>query len=199
MKDDALIVFTGDKGGVGKSTLAVLMTEWLLSQSKKVHLVDADPNQTSKIWTEKCEALGYKANFPDAPITIVDTAGTSGSSLNQYIRKADIIVVPFQPHVADLETVVGWFLSINDGLQSRVVFVPNRLTNTKEQRDGLDELRQVVKEAGRGRVAPGLSNRPAVYPPLLNGRKENFFSLPLDEKVKKEVQTTFAGIMRSRG
>jgi chromosome partitioning protein len=132
-------------------------------------------------------------------VKIVDTAGTSGSSLNQYIRKADIIVVPFQPHVADLETVVGWFLSINEGLQSRVVFVPNRLTKTKEQRDGLQELRQVVKEAGRGRVAPGLSNRPAVYPPLLNGRKENFFSISLDEKVKKEVQTTFAGIMRSRG
>jgi cellulose biosynthesis protein BcsQ len=199
MKDGALIVFTGDKGGVGKSTLALLMTEWLLSQGKKVHLVDADPNQTSKIWTEKCEALGYKANFPEAPMMIVDTAGTSGSSLNQYIRKADIIVVPFQPHVADLETVVGWFLSINEGLQSRVVFVPNRLTNTKEQRDGLQELRQVVKEAGRGRVAPGLSNRPAVYPPLLNGRKENFFNLPLDEKVKKEVQTTFASIMRNRG
>ena len=199
MKDGALIVFTGDKGGVGKSTLAVLMTEWLLSQGKKVHLIDADPNQTSKIWTEKCEALGYKANFPEAPMMIVDTAGTSGSSLNQYIRKADIIVVPFQPHVADLETVVGWFLSINEGLQSRVVFVPNRLTNTKEQRDGLQELRQVVKEAGRGRLAPGLSNRPAVYPPLLNGRKENFFNLPLDEKAKKEVQTTFASIMRNRG
>jgi chromosome partitioning protein len=199
MKDGALIVFTGDKGGVGKSTLAVLMTEWLLSQGKKVHLIDADPNQTSKIWTEKCEALGYQASFSEAPVTIVDTAGTSGSSLNQYIRKADIIVVPFQPHVADLETVVGWFLSINEGLQSRVVFVPNRLTNTKEQRDGLQELRQVVKEAGRGRLAPGLSNRPAVYPPLLNGRKENFFSLPLDEKVKKEVQTTFAEIMRKRG
>ena len=199
MQNGALIVFTGDKGGVGKSTLAVLMTEWLLAQGTKVHLVDADPNQTAKIWTEKCAALGYTASFPEAPVTIVDTAGTSGSSLNQYIRKADIIVVPFQPHVADLETVVGWFLSINEGLQSRVVFVPNRLTHTKEQRDGLQELRQVVQEAGRGRLAPGLSNRPAVYPPLLNGRQENFFRLPVDEKVKQEVQTTFAGIMQHRG
>jgi hypothetical protein len=60
------------------------------------------------------------------------------------------------------------------------VFVPNRLANTKEPRDGLQELRNVLKEEGRGRMAPGLSNRPAVYPPLLNGRKENFFTLPLD-------------------
>ena len=77
MDESTLIVFTGDKGGVGKSTLAVLMTEWLLSQGTKVHLVDADPNQTSKIWTEKCESRGYRASAPDAPVTIADTAGTS--------------------------------------------------------------------------------------------------------------------------
>jgi hypothetical protein len=77
------------------------------------------------------------------------------------------------------------------------VFVPNRLANTKEPQDGLQELRNVLKEEGRGRMAPGLSNRPAVYPPLLNGRKENFFTLPLDEKVKKEVRATFASILRN--
>jgi chromosome partitioning protein len=76
MKDGIIIVFTGDKGGVGKSTLAVLMTEWLLSQGKTVHLIDADPNQTSKTWVDKCEVLGYRINAPNAPVTIVDTAGT---------------------------------------------------------------------------------------------------------------------------
>lgn len=197
MKDDTLIVFTGDKGGVGKSTLAVLMTEWLLSQGKQVHLIDADPNQTSKTWAEKCAALGYQVSFPDASITIVDTAGTSGSSLNKYIRRADIIVVPFQPHVADLETVVGWFLSINPELQKHAIFVPNRLTQTKEQREGLQQVSDMLKEEGRGCLAPGLSNRPAVYPPLLNGRKENFFRLPLDEKVKQEVEAVFSSIIRN--
>jgi chromosome partitioning protein len=195
MKDGTLIVFTGDKGGVGKSTLAVLMAEWLLAQGKTVRLIDADPNQTSKTWVEKCEALGYRVHTPSAQMTIVDTAGTSGSSLNKYIRQADVIVVPFQPHVADLETVVGWFLSINAELQRRVVFVPNRLTHTKEQRDGLQELAHVLAEEGRGRMAPGLGNRPAVYPPLLNGRPENFFALPIDGKVKEEVQTMFTSIL----
>src|SRR5215475_2969909 len=157
MKDDVLIVFTGDKGGVGKSTLAVLITEWFLSQGKQVNLIDADPNQTSKTWVEKCGALGYQVSFPDAHVTIVDTAGTSGSSLNKYIRRADTIVVPFQPHVADLETVVGWFLSINQELQSRVVFVPTRLTSTKEQRDGLQEFRNIITDEGGRSQEPNLS------------------------------------------
>jgi cellulose biosynthesis protein BcsQ len=196
MSERTLIVFTGDKGGVGKSTLAALMTEWLLSQGTQVHLVDADPNQTAQIWADKCASQGYRVSAPDAPVTIADTAGTSGASLNRYIRQADIIVVPFQPHVADLETVVGWFLSINEELQARVVFVPNRLTHTKEQRDGLEALRKILREAGQGRLAPGLSDRPAVYPPLLNGRKENFFNLRVDEKVKQEVRATFQSIMQ---
>ena len=199
MSDTRLIVLTGDKGGVGKSTLAALLTEWFLSQGKQVKLIDADPNQTSKTWADKCKDLGYKVSTPEAPVTIVDTAGTSGSSLTMYIRKADIIVVPFQPHVADLETVVGWFTSIHPELQDRVVFVPNRLTTptlTREQREGLQQLRDVLKDEGRGRLAPGLSNRPAVYPPLLNGRGENFFSLLQDEKVRDELTTVFNDILR---
>ena len=200
MSDKRLIVLTGDKGGVGKSTLAALLTEWFLSKGKQVNLIDADPNQTTQMWADKCQDCGYKVSTPDAPVTIVDTAGTSGSSLTMYIRKADIIVVPFQPHVADLETVVGWFTSIHPELQDHVVFVPNRLTTptlTREQREGLQQLRDVLKEEGRGRLAPGLSNRPAVYPPLLNGRSQNFFSLLQDERVREELTTVFADIIRT--
>jgi cellulose biosynthesis protein BcsQ len=200
MSDTRLIVLTGDKGGVGKSTLAALLTEWFLSKGKQVNLIDADPNQTTKTWADKCKDVGYQVSTPDAPVTIVDTAGTSGSSLTMYIRKADIIVVPFQPHVADLETVVGWFTSIHPELQNRVVFVPNRLTTptlTREQREGLQQLRDVLKDEGRGRLAPGLSNRPAVYPPLLNGRRENFFRLLQDERVRDELITVFNNIIRT--
>ena len=174
MTESTLIVFTGDKGGVGKSTLAVLMMEWLLSKGKQVQLVDADPNQTSKIWAEKCEALGYRVSTPDAPVTIVDTAGTSGASLNRYILQADI-------HRGALSAARG-----RPGNRAGVVSLSqrrtcsaawswsHRLTNTKEQRDGLEELRKILKETGRGRLAPGLSNRPAVYPPNAQRTERQF-------------------------
>jgi len=199
MQDEFLIVFTGDKGGVGKSTLAILLTEWLVSLGNKVKLLDADPNQTTQTWVDKCKALGYQVSSPDADMTVVDTAGTSGSSLNKYIRTADTIIVPFQPHVADLETVVGWFLSLKEELQERVIFVPNRLANTKEQREGLKEVQDILKEEGRGRLAPGLSNRPAVYPPLLNGRSDNFFNMKLGDKVEQETIDLLKGILPHYG
>lgn len=196
MANDVFIVLTGDKGGVGKSTLAALVTEWLVSRGIPVRVVDADPNQTLKTWVDKCEALGYRVSSPEASVTVVDTAGTSGSSLNQYIRRADIILVPFQPHVADLEVVLGWFLSIKESLQERVIFVPNRLSRTREQREGLNELQAVLKEEGRGEMVQGLSNRPAVYPPLLNGRGENSFHANSDQKLMEETRPLFAAIAR---
>ena len=195
MKDRMLIALTGDKGGVGKSTLAILLAEWLVMKGHRVHVIDADPNQTSQTCIDKCRDQGYEISSSNGTVTIVDTAGTSGSSLHKYIRQADLILVPFQPHVADLETVVGWFLSLNAELQSRVVFVPNRLTNTKEQRDGLAELESTLKEEGRGRMVSGLSNRPAVYPPLFNGRKENFFQLKHDAPTREELQRIFTSIL----
>jgi chromosome partitioning protein len=194
MQDDMLIVLTGDKGGVGKSTIAVLITEWLISTGVKVKLIDADPNQTIQTWVDKCYELGYKVSSPDASVTVIDTPGTVGSSLNKYILNAKIILIPFQPHVADLEVVVGWFLSVKESLQSRVIFVPNRLSRTIEQRDGIKELKAIIAEEGRGTLIDGLSNRPAVYPPLLNGRGENFFNNSQSKKIFIETQPLFKEI-----
>ena len=197
MKEPLLIAFTGDKGGVGKSTLAILLAEWLTKKGIRVNIVDADPNQTAQTCVDKCQEQGYRISTPSASVTIVDTAGTSGSSLQRYIRQADLIIVPFQPHVADLETVVGWFLSLNESLQNRVIFVPNRLAHTREQRDGLAELNAMLKEQGRGKLAPGLSNRPAVYPPIFNGRKENLFNTKLDPSAEAELRQLFESILES--
>ncbi len=188
------ISVTGDKGGVGKSTIACLLAEWFDYNKQKIKLIDADPNQTTKTWLEKCEEAGRTINFPNAEITIVDTAGTSGSSLIKYIKDSDLILVPFQPHVSDLEIVVGWFLSLNQPLQGRVKFIPNRLSYTKEQKDGLEELQKIIIKEGRGELLSGLSNRPAVYPPFLNGSEFNFFSENLDEKVKDETNSLFTSI-----
>ncbi|MEM9948762.1 MAG: ParA family protein [Cyanobacteria bacterium P01_D01_bin.36] len=194
MADKHLIAVTGDKGGVGKSTLAALTAEWFLYHDKTVHVVDADPNQTTKTWVDKCAELGRQINVDSAEMTIVDTAGTSGSSLTQYIRKADLILVPFKPHVADLEVIVGWFLSLKDVLQERVLFIPNMLSRTKEQREGYQALTDAVEEEGRGRIISGLVHRDAVYPPFLNGSTQNFFAGKLDKKTRQEVESLFQEI-----
>lgn len=197
MADQYLIAVTGDKGGVGKSTITALLAEWLNHHNRTVKVIDADPNQSTKTWLDKCEAMGRVIGSETATFTVVDTAGTSGSSLIKYIRNADAILVPFKPHVADLEVVVGWFLSLKESLQERVMFIPNMLSRTKEQEAGFSELDQILQEEGRGIRLPGLTERKAVYPPLLNGSDKNFFDSKLDTNTQKETASLFKQILNA--
>lgn len=195
MNKEFLIAVTGDKGGVGKSTLAALLAEWLLHQGHSVQIIDTDPNQTTQTGVDKCVDFGRKISTANAEITIVDTAGTSGSSLTKYIRYADSILIPFKPHVADLEVVVGWFLALKESLQSRVLFVPNMLSNTKEQRAGVAELQSIITEETRGQLLSGLMERKAVYPPILNGSAKNFFDTNIDYKTRDETKELLSKIV----
>lgn len=197
MAENRLIAVTGDKGGVGKSTIVSLLAEWLLHEKQTVKVVDADPNQTTKTWIDKCAGFGRQISHDKASITIVDTSGTSGSSLTQYIRKADLILVPFKPHVADLEVVMGWFLSLKEAIQERVLFIPNMVSKTKEQRTGIEELEKIVKEEGRGQLLSGISERKAVYPSLLNGSDTNFFDGKLDANTRSETEKLFTQILEA--
>ena len=196
MNKDFLIAVTGDKGGVGKSTIAALLAEWLLASGLSIRIIDTDPNQTTQTWVDKCAGFGRTISTPNANIIIVDTAGTSGSSLTKYIRHADSILVPFKPHVADLEVVVGWFLSLKESLQSKVLFIPNMLSNTKEQRAGVAELESIIMDETRGQLLPGLMERKAVYPPILNGSAKNFFDTSIDYKTRDETKELLTKIIQ---
>jgi len=168
------IVITSDKGGVGKSTLAALIIEWLNFNNISVDLVDADPIQTTRTWSDNCASDGRSVLSQIADYLIVDTAGTSGAGLT-WLQKGDIIIAPFQPHYADIKTVLDWFYVINSTLQKKVMFIPNRYQKTNEQKDGLLQVKKVLDAENAGTLLPFLSNRPAIYGTLLNGSNTNFF------------------------
>jgi len=185
------IVVTGDKGGVGKSTIVGLLADWYNYQSIPVTITDSDPNQTIQTWIDKCFEKKYSVNSESSKIEIIDTAGTSGSSLIKYIQHSNTIIVPFHPHVSDLEIVIGWFLSLNEILKKKVYFLPNRLRDTTEQRRGLAVIKKMISSDGYGEILPGLRDRPAVYPPFLNGNSTPFFEYCNDIKIKNEINECF--------
>lgn len=179
------IVITSDKGGVGKSTLAALIIEWLNFNNKKVDLIDVDPIQTTRTWSDNCESDNRNVLSKNPDYLIVDTAGTSGAGLT-WLQKADIIIAPFQPHYADIKTIVDWFYLINKNLQKKVMFFPNRYQKTNEQKEGLSQVKRILETESIGYLLPHLSNRPAVYGVILNGSSNNFFSQHSDKTVIEE-------------
>ena len=186
------IAVTGDKGGVGKSTISGLLAQWFVYKDYTVDILDADPNRTIYTWLEKCKNNNFDfCTAKEADVLIIDTAGTAGASLIRYVKDADLIIIPFQPHIADLEIVIGWFLSINSSLQEKVVFIPNRKEGTNEQKEGIAQVDKIIKEYNNGFLLKGLNNRPAIYPTLLNSLSDNYFSTLKDNKALNEINNNF--------
>ncbi len=183
------IVITGNKGGTGKTTIATLLAEYLTYQKKKVNLIDTDPNQALQSWINNCQEEGrlVSSRFP-VDYQIIDTAGVSGGS-ETYLKRADLMLVPFIPHYVDLQVIIPWYNSLPWKDKQKVYFLPNRYQKTKEQQEGLTQL---LNETGRdmevGVILPPLSHRPALYGSVLNGSKENFFTKKKSEPAKKVFQ-----------
>jgi chromosome partitioning protein len=169
------IAITNEKGGTGKSTIACLLVEYLNHLNQKVQLIDTDPIQTSQTWANNCKLEGRQVSQTPANYQIIDTAGSSGSALS-WLAQADLILVPFRPHYADLQTTTTWFTSLKSDWQAKVIFIPNHWQNTKEQREGLVQIKEVIAEEKQGQITNPLTNRPALYGTLLNGSKVNFFA-----------------------
>lgn len=197
------IVLANGKGGVGKSTIAALLVEWLNHRKISVGIFDGDPNQTLQTWALYCEQEGRPVAVPHAraDVTIVDTAGASGSALT-WIQKSDMIICPFKANFADLDLSVSWFRSLNSALQKRVVFVPNMVGVASEQRNGLQDIQKVVKEVGAGLVLEScfLKNRDAIYPDILKGLATNFFDLGTRFRpAQNEAKLLAKSIMKQAG
>jgi cellulose biosynthesis protein BcsQ len=191
------IAITNEKGGTGKSTIACLLVEYLNHLKKKVQLIDTDPIQTSQTWVNNCKQEGRQVSTASADYQVIDTAGSSGSALS-WLAQADLILVPFRPHYADLQTTTTWFTSLKPDWQAKITFIPNHWQNTKEQREGLAQIKEIIGEEKHGRITNPLTNRPALYGTLLNGSKINFFArknLPSEIKeLFKEILTNYEKI-----
>ncbi len=194
------IVVTGEKGGVGKSTITCLLTEWLLHNHRTVRVVDSDPNETTREWVEGCAEQGRQVSSDStSDYQVVDTAGRSGGGL-RFVDEADLILAPFQPLVADVSRMVTWFMALHPRLQGKVAFIPNRLRAaavTTEQWAGIAQIGRLIDHEGQGRLLrPGLVDRPAVYPLVLEGSGESFFDQHGSESLRR-AQWETALILRS--
>ena len=112
----SVIVVANPKGGVGKSTLATQISGWLASQGRKVTLGALDRQQSSRQWLDIRPAhlrpiLPWEISRDEiakpakgATDAVIDTpAGLHGNRLDTAMKAADIVVVPLQPSLFDMQ------------------------------------------------------------------------------------------------
>jgi chromosome partitioning protein len=114
-----LVVMANEKGGTGKTTLAVgLACAW--ARRHRVVLVDADPQASAASWLDglsgpeviaqpRSSGLGavlqQQAARPDVDVVVVDTPPGLPPALREAVRVADHVVVPVRPSAVDLRAL----------------------------------------------------------------------------------------------
>ena len=117
-----IILFAGQKGGCGKSTLASNAAAWLAMAGHDVMLVDADRQGTCSRWSEyreedsrlspvqcvqKYERITRVLKDLDSryQFVVCDVAGRDSTEMRSAFLAADIAIIPFRPSQADLDTL----------------------------------------------------------------------------------------------
>jgi len=106
------IVFASPKGGVGKSTAAVLLATELASHGGSVTMIDADPNRPLTQWASrpgKPEKLTVVTTTTEESIidtiekaalmttfVIVDLEGTASMMAGYAMSRAELVIIPAQ-------------------------------------------------------------------------------------------------------
>jgi chromosome partitioning protein len=141
-----IIALANQKGGVGKSTLAVHLAVWLQERGETVALVDADVQGSSSHWLAEAspETRQFRLATPDDVLDQVPKIGAEfdhviidgPAGLSELTRTllflTDLALMPCGPSVVDLRAandairVVRQVQAIRKG-PPRAVLVPNKL------------------------------------------------------------------------
>ncbi|MFT5469505.1 MAG: chromosome partitioning protein [Verrucomicrobiales bacterium] len=171
-----ILALVNEKGGVGKTTIAVHLVAWLRASGVDAALVDADVQNASSIWTAELDKetpiyrfqseVELRAGLPELEHDVIVVDGPAG--LRQESRTvllfADLVLIPCGPSVLDLRAsdqgiaALGEVRSFRGGLP-QAILVPNKL----QKNYGLS--RQLLTTASNldVDVGPGLGLRQA-YP-----------------------------------
>lgn len=157
-----VISFLNQKGGVGKTTLAVNVAGTLALKGKSVLAIDADPQGSMLDWAESRqeESLFNVIGLPRAVIhkeikklgkgydvIIIDGPPRVHDVARSVIMASSKVVIPVQPSPYDIWSVKDILDIINDALtfneNLKTYFAINRkIANTAIGRDAIDAIKE---------------------------------------------------------
>ncbi len=155
-----IISFLNQKGGVGKTTLAIHIADSLSRKDKKVLLIDADPQASALDWAENSEngnrfsVVGLPKKTlrselrtieTDYDFIVVDGPPRVHEIAMAAIAASDLIVIPVQPSpfdvwsLKDIVDLVNEVKTINENLKT-VLVINRKIVNTAIGRDVVNAL-----------------------------------------------------------
>jgi chromosome partitioning protein len=178
MKTVAII---SQKGGVGKTTLALHLAVAAERDGKTTVIIDLDPQASAATWKDlradetpvvqpaQVNRLGVileEAKKQGAAFAVIDTSPNSESASLAAARSADLVLIPCRPHLLDLKAIGS---SIELARLAKKPFAV--VVNAVPPRGALGSEADAAISTYDAPIAPvHLSMRAAYYHCLVNGQ-----------------------------
>jgi chromosome partitioning protein len=116
------IALIAQKGGTGKTTLALSLAVAAMQAGRTVAIIDLDPQSSAGNWAERrnqdnpavvsahvprLAAVIATARENGTDLLIIDTPGKSEQTALAAAKAADLVLIPSRPQVYDLETLAA--------------------------------------------------------------------------------------------
>ena len=180
----AIITIAQQKGGAGKTTLAVQLATAMRQAGKTVAVVDIDPqaSRTQAVRLREHEARdaaelrfsmvgGWRLGVEldrlkrDVERIVVDSPPHAESDAKGAIKAADLVLVPCQPSPLDIWASKSTLdIAVNDGKRAALV-----LNRVPPRGRSFDEALQSIAERGYEALSARLGNRQAFIASLGRG------------------------------
>jgi chromosome partitioning protein len=153
-----VVAMLGQKGGSGKSTIAVHLAVAAQQDEEHVAVIDTDPQATATSWIKsratktpsvatsppgEVESILAVAREQRITLIVIDTAPHADAGASKAIAEADLVIMPCQPTAFDVAGVVG-AVRIAKAVNRPSAFVLNRcppkvyeVAETREYLEGL--------------------------------------------------------------
>lgn len=157
-----IIAVLNQKGGCGKTTIAINLTHSLQNQGYKTLLVDSDPQGSARDWNAENDGkiipvIGLDrvslANDIEAikngyDFIVIDGAPSIAKLAAAAVKVADFILIPVQPSpwdiwaTADLVDIIKARQEVTEGKPIAAFIVSRAIKNTKLSTEVIEALKQ---------------------------------------------------------
>jgi chromosome partitioning protein len=176
-----VIACISQKGGVGKTTIAINLSVAATRDGKQVVLLDLDPQQSAARWARlrpndnplilpahapNLPELLDKAKSGGADLVVIDTAPKSENASLSAAKLSDLVLIPCQASSLDLDAIGDTVQIVRLAAKPAAII----LTNVKPQSSLADLAAEALAEYGLPILPIRLGSRVAFVKSLAEGK-----------------------------